>query len=143
MLAEVGRFPPVFGRASGLGEHGGLIITAALIFVVANLVDLSAIASVGSAIALALFVLVALAGYRRRADTGANTVIALTAIAVSVVVLAFFAVDTLRNEPKTFVAILALTALAVVLEFAWKGAGGRAGPPAPDTQTPERLIRTG
>jgi hypothetical protein len=45
MLAEVGRFPPVFGRASGLGVHGGLIITAAIIFVVANLVDLSAIAS--------------------------------------------------------------------------------------------------
>ena len=140
MLTEVGRFPPVFGSGSRLGAHGGLVITAGLIFVVANLVDLSAIASVGSAIALALFVLVAVAGYRRRADTGANTAVTLAAIAASVVVLGFFAVDTLRNDPKTFVAILALTALAVVLELTWKGAGGRSGSAAVDD---EHLIHTG
>ncbi len=128
MLTEVGRFPPVFGSASRLGAHGGLFITAGLIFVVANLVDLSAIASVGSAIALALFVLVAVAGYRRRADTGANIVLALAAIVVAVVVLAFFAVDTLRNDPATFVAIIALTVLAVVLELTWKGTPQRATP---------------
>ena len=49
----------------------GLLITAAAVLIVANLVDLSAIASVGSAIALAVFVLVGLAGYRCRAETGA------------------------------------------------------------------------
>jgi hypothetical protein len=87
------------------------------VLAVANLVDLSAIASVGSAIALAVFVLVGIAGYRRRADTGANTAITLAAIGVSVIVLAFFAVDTLRNAPWTFVAIILL---AVVLDAVWK-----------------------
>ena len=29
MLADVGQFPPVFGRGSRLGRHGGLLITAA------------------------------------------------------------------------------------------------------------------
>jgi amino acid transporter len=120
MLAEVGQFPPVFGAQSRLGRHAGLIITAALVLVVANLVDLSAIASVGSAIALAVFVLVGIAGYRRRADTGANTAITLAAIGVSVIVLAFFAVDTLRNAPWTFVAIILLALLAVVLDAVWK-----------------------
>jgi amino acid transporter len=62
MLAEVGQFPPVFGRRTARGAHVGLLITAALVAAIANLVDLSAIASVGSAIALAVFVLVALAG---------------------------------------------------------------------------------
>jgi amino acid transporter len=134
MLAEVEQFPPVFGRSSRLGEHAGLLITAALVLVVANLVDLSAIASVGSAIALAVFVLVGLAGYRRRADTGANVVIAIAAMVVSTIVLAFFAVDTLRNDPATFVAILVIAVLAVVFAYVW-GHGDPAastdpGPPA-------------
>ena len=128
MLAEIGQFPPVFGPRSRLGDHAGLLITAGLVLIVSNLVDLSAIASVGSAIALAVFVLVALAGYRCRADTGANIVIALAAIAVSVIVLAFFAVDTAKNDPATFVAILAITALAIVLDFMWKR--GRSTPHA-------------
>jgi hypothetical protein len=88
--------------------------------VVANAVDLSAIASVGSAIALFVFLLVALAGYRRRADTGANGAITLAAIGVTALVLIFFAVETARNEPTTFVAILGIAVLSVVLDFLWK-----------------------
>ena len=95
--------------------------------VVANVVDLSAIASVGSAIALVVFLLVALAGYRRRADTGANPVISLAAIGVTAIVLVFFAVDTARNEPATFVAILAIAVLAVLLDFLWKRGRPTAG----------------
>jgi amino acid transporter len=120
MLASVGQFPPLFGRKTRRGAHVGLLITAALVLVMANLLDLSAIASLGSAIALCVFVLVALAGFRRRADTGANTVIALAAIGVSAIVLGFFAVDTLRNDPATFVAIIAITALAVLFDALWK-----------------------
>jgi amino acid transporter len=120
MLAGVGQFPQFFGAESRLGKHAGLIITAGLVFVVANLVDLSAIASVGSAIALAVFVLVGMAGWRRRADTGANPVIALAAIAVAAIVLVFFVIDTLRNDPATFVAIMLIGLLAVVLDAAVK-----------------------
>jgi len=120
MLASVGQFPPLFGRKTRRGAHVGLLITAGLVLVMANLLDLSAIASLGSAIALCVFVLVALAGFRKRAETGANTVIALAAIGVSAIVLAFFAVDTLLNDPATFVAIIAITVLAVVLDTLWK-----------------------
>jgi hypothetical protein len=35
-------------------------------------------------------------------------------------VLAFFAVDTLRNAPETFAAIVAIAVLAVVLDAVWK-----------------------
>jgi amino acid transporter len=120
-LAEVGQFPAFFGRRTRRGGvHTGLLITAAAVLIVANLVDLSAIASVGSAIALAVFVLVGIAGYRCRAETGASTAITLTAIAVSAIVLAFFAVDTARNDPATFVAIIVIALLAVVFDFLWK-----------------------
>jgi amino acid transporter len=131
MLAEVGQFPPVFGRESRLGPHAGLMITAGLVLVVANLVDLSAIASVGSAIALAVFVLVGTAGWRRRADTGANPVLTLAAIAVAALVFVFFVIDTLRNDPATFVAIMLIGLLAVVLDAVFKRGGRVSGTVAP------------
>jgi amino acid transporter len=120
MLAEVGQFPPFFGRGSPLGKNAGLLITAAIVLVVSNLVDLSAIASVGSACSLMIFVLVGVAGYRLRSETGAAGAIVLVGIAATAVVLVFFAVDTLRNAPETFAAIVAIAGLAVVLDLIWK-----------------------
>ena len=108
----------------------GMLITAAIVLVVSNLVDLSAIASVGSACSLVIFLLVGVAAYRRRADTGANGAIVIAGIAATAVVLAFFAVDTLRNAPETFTAIVAITLLAVVLDLVWKRSRGE--PPAAD-----------
>ena len=67
-----------------------------------------------------VFVLVGLAGYRRRGDTGSSTAIVVLAIALTAIVLAFFAVDTLRNEPETFVAIVAIALLSILLDFLWK-----------------------
>lgn len=119
-LAEIGQFPTFFGRGSRLGRHAGLLITAGIVLVIANLVNLSAIASVGSATALVVFLLVGLAGYRRRAETGANAGIVLAAVGLTAVVLAFFAVDTFRNAPETFAAIVVLTVLAVLLDALWK-----------------------
>ena len=120
MLAEVRQFPPFFGRSSPLGPHAGMLITAAIVLVISNLVDLSAIASVGSACSLLIFLLVGVTGYRRRADTGSLAVVVLTAIAATAVVLAFFAVDTLRNAPETFAAIVGIALLAVTLDAVWK-----------------------
>ena len=120
MLAEVGQFPPFFGRGSRLGAHAGLLITSAIVLVVSNLVDLSAIASVGSACSLMIFLLVGVAGYRLRSETGALGLVVLVGIAATGVVLVFFAVDTLRNAPETFVAIVAIAALAVILDAIWK-----------------------
>ena len=135
MLAQVGQFPPFFGPGSRLGRHSGLLITAAIVLVVSNLVDLSAIASVGSACSLIIFLLVGVAGYRRRADTGSQAVIVLAAIAVTAIVLVFFTVDTLRNAPETFAAIVAIALLAVVLDLVWKRMRGvpdaSAGEPEP------------
>ena len=121
-LAEVGQFPPLFGRGSRLGPHAGMLITAAIVLVVSNLVDLSAIASVGSACSLMIFLLVGVAGHRLRSETGARDAVVLLGVAATAVVLVFFAVDTLRNAPQTFAAIVVIAALAVLLDFLWKRA---------------------
>jgi len=131
MLAAIRQFPPVFGRTSPLGSHAGLLITSGLVLVVANLVDLSAIASVGSACSLVIFLLVGVAGYRRRAEIGANSPVVLAAIGLTAIVLAFFAVDTLRNEPETFTAIVVLALIAVALDLIWKRVRPDGSPIAP------------
>jgi len=129
MLAHEGLFPPRFGLGPRLGPRlgpkSGLLITALLVLFIANFVDLSAIASVGSAVALMIFLLVGAAGYRLRAETGSNVAIVLLAIVVTAVVLVFFAIDTLRNAPQTFVAIVGIAVAAVALDFVWRRMKGR------------------
>jgi hypothetical protein len=51
-------------------------------------------------------------------------------MAATVIVLAFFAVDTLRNAPETFIAIVAIAALAVLLDLVWKRVRGAPLPSA-------------
>jgi amino acid transporter len=119
-LAQLEQFPPLLGPRSRLGKHGDLLVTAIPALALANLVDLSAIASVGSACSLVVFLLVGLAGYRLRSQTGASAAIVVLGMAATAVVLGFFAADTLRNAPETFGAIVAMTLLAVGLDIIWK-----------------------
>ena len=101
--------------------------------VIANVVDLSAIASVGSACSLMIFLLVGLSAFKLRAETRSKAWIIVTGITATVIVLAFFAVDTLKNAPETFAAIIAIGLLAVSLDFLWKrarGPGESSAPPA-------------
>lgn len=140
MLAAQGQFPTFFGRGSRLGSHAGVLITAGIVLVVANLVDLSAIASVGSACSLMIFLLIGFAALRLRAEIGASAPVVLAALAATGVVLVFFAVDTARNAPETFAAIVAIGVLSVVLDLVWKhmrgpGAGPSTGE-APVTPSP-------
>lgn len=55
-------------------------------------------------------------GWRRRHETGSNPAIVLASLALTAVVLAFFAVGTLRNAPQTFVAIIVVALVAIVLD---------------------------
>jgi hypothetical protein len=63
-----------------------------------------------------VFFLIGLAGWQRRVETGSNAAIVLVAIAVIGVVLAFFLVDTIRNDPWSFVAIIAIGIGSVLLD---------------------------
>jgi amino acid transporter len=120
MLADEKIFPPFFGAEdSRLGANSGLLITGLAVLVIANFVDLSAIASVGSATSLVLFFFIAAAAYRLRAETGTAVAMIFVATAVTAIVLAFFAVDTLRNAPETFTAIAVIVLASVLIDWVW------------------------
>jgi amino acid transporter len=127
-LAEVRLFPAFFGTGSRLGPNAGLLITTGLVLLIANFFELGAIASVGSAVSLAVFLLVAGAGWIRRHDTNSSPVIILSSMAVIAVVLGFFLADTIRNAPETFIAMIGTGVLAIVLDALCRR-------PAPPTAT--------
>jgi amino acid transporter len=119
-LAEVGQFPPLFGSASRLGRNGGLLITTALTLLFVNVFDIGALASIGSAVSLGVFVLVGVAGLRLRREIAAQAWVIIAAITASGVALGFFVVDTFHHDPRAFWAMVAIVGLGVVIDLVWK-----------------------
>jgi amino acid transporter len=136
-MASMGQFPPVLGARVGDRAPMGLVLTALVSIVLAVGFDLSAIASIGSAIALLVFAMVTIGHLRVRDETGANLVVLLIAIGTTVAVLVTFATTTLVDEPATAAALLVIIGVSIALDAVWKSRRGRrvpadaAGVPAP------------
>ena len=82
--------------------------------------DLSAIASIGSAVALIVFALVTVGHLRIRHETGARPWLLVLANLATIIVLVSFAFTTLVEEPGTAVALVVILLLGVVLDLVWK-----------------------
>jgi L-asparagine transporter-like permease len=119
-LAELTQFPPIFGQPGYFRGTRGVTVTAVLVLILANVFDLSAIASLGSAVSLVVFLVVGLAGLKLRAETGASAVAVSVTMLATGIVLVLFAIDTARNAPQTFTAMIVIGLLAVVLDAVWK-----------------------
>ncbi len=119
-MVATGQFAPVMSARWAQRVPGGLFFTALVAIVLAVGFDLSAIASIGSAIALLVFTLVTIGHMRVRSETGANVVLLSLGVLTAGVVLVTFAFTTLPEEPGTAVALLVILALSVVLDLTWK-----------------------
>ena len=134
-LARSGQFPPKFAHPGRFGSTMGMGVSSLLVLLLALLVDLTAIASLGSVVALVIFLMVALAGMRLRAETGSNIVIIGLGIVSTAVVLLVFGIQTWQDTPETFVAMIVVLGLAVVLELVWSAVlRRRQGTPPADIQ---------
>ena len=129
-VVSIGQFPPVLAHRLGERAPIGLLLTALIAIVLAVFFDLSAIASLGSAVALILFSFISAGHLRIRAETGARAWLLLLAIGTAVVVLIAFAFTTLVEEPSTTVALIAILLLSVILDAWWKRARGAPRTPA-------------
>jgi amino acid transporter len=119
-MASVGQFPPLLGRRVGGRAPVGLLVTAAIAIVLSVGFDLTAIASIGSAIALVVFTLVTAGHLRVYRETGARPSVLVLAILTTVVVLVTFALTTLVEEPATAVALVVILLLSIALDAGWK-----------------------
>ncbi len=137
-LAEKRQFPPIFGRSWGRLPVG-LAVMAASTLVLAMLFDLSAIASIGSAVALLVFTFVTISHLRVRHETGAHMWVLVVALITLLATLFSFATTTLAEEPGTAAALVVLLLLAVVLDLGWKRVRPSAGVPGTDDSVPSTV----
>jgi amino acid transporter len=120
-MAKQGQFPPLLGRRfRGRRASNGLLALAVFSIVLAVSFDLTAIASIGSAVALVIFALISVGHYRVRADTGARASLLVLAFLSAFVVLIAFAATTLVNEPATAIGLLVILAVSVAVDLTWK-----------------------
>jgi chromate transport protein ChrA len=91
-----------------------------LILALALLFDVSAISSIGSAVALAIFALITIAHLRMAKDTGASKFVLVLALIGTSVAILLFCWYTLLTSPQTFVILVGIIILAWVVEAVWR-----------------------
>ena len=119
-MTETRQFPPVMGSLLGGRVAFGLVATAVASSLLAVFFDLSAIASIGSVIALLVFTLITVGHMRVRSETGANIVVLAIAAFTTVSVLVAFVFTSLVDEPATAVTLVAITVSSIVIDAWWK-----------------------
>jgi amino acid transporter len=120
-MAKDGQLPPRFGlKRRRKGGTQGLVISALLILALALLFDVSAIASIGSAVALVIYVLLTIAHLRMAGETHASKAVLWVALGLTILAILLFAWNTLVTAPQTFVILVATIILAWVVEAVWQ-----------------------
>jgi amino acid transporter len=125
-LVETGQFPPIMARRVGGRVPFGLLSTSVAILVMVALFDLSAIASIGSAVALAVFTFVTLGHFRLRDQTGARLGLLVLALVTAGTALVTFVFGTLIEDPASVAALVAIVLLSVALDVGWSRRRGGA-----------------
>jgi L-asparagine transporter-like permease len=118
-LVSTGQFPTQMARRLGGRAPFGLIILAVAIGITVVAFDLSAVASIGSAVALTIFALVTIGHLRITPDTGARRSILVIALATVLIALATFTVTTLVQEPASIATLGLILLLSVALDVGW------------------------
>jgi amino acid transporter len=126
-MAKDGQLPPRFGlqRKHRAGGTQGLVISSLIIMLLAVFFNVSAIASIGSAVSLAIFALLTIAHLRLAKETGASKFVLVIALIATVAAILLFCWNTLLTAPQTFVILIAVIILAWVVEAIWRAISKR------------------
>jgi amino acid transporter len=126
-MAKDGTLPPVFAKPRRYRPGGsqGLVISSLLILALALLFDVTAISSIGSAVALAIFALITIGHIRMRKETGASLVVLILALIATTLAILLFAWYTLLTAPQTFAILVVTIILAWVVEAIWRAISKR------------------
>ena len=111
--------PAGHGRADARRRAGGAARRVVAIVVLVLVLDLSAIASIGSAVALIIFTWSPSGHLRVRRETGARPSILVLALATAGITLITFVFTTLIHEPASIVTLLVILLGCVGLDLVW------------------------
>jgi K+-sensing histidine kinase KdpD len=105
-------------RVGGRVSSGLLILTASVLILVAGF-DLTAVASIGSAVALMIFTLVTIAHLRVRSETGASTVMLVLGLLTAGITLVTFVFTTLIHEPGSLLTLAGILLGSLLIDLLW------------------------
>jgi len=138
MIAKDGELPAFLERKVWHRPAEGLLVTAAVTLVIANLFDLASISMMGSAGFLLIFLAVNSANALVAEDTGSHRWIAVLGALLCLAAFGCLIWQTARNHPSHLGVLAAMLLLAFLVEVAYQLAKGRtlkspisrkAGPP--------------
>jgi amino acid transporter len=120
IIAKEGELPEALEHKVWGRPIEGLLLTAVATLLVANLVDLSGIAVMGSAAFLLIFAVVNAADVRLAARTGSARWLGVLGAVACLGALAALLVQTARDHPARLVALPVMLGLAVAVEAAYR-----------------------
>jgi amino acid transporter len=118
-LAATGQFPTVMAQRVRGVVSVGLLVTSVAVIVMVAAFHLTAVASIGSAVALLIFLLITGGHLRIRHDTGARLGILLLALGATAITLLTFVLTTLISEPASIATLVGILVVAIVLDVGW------------------------
>ncbi|MEZ5988722.1 MAG: APC family permease [Planctomycetota bacterium] len=124
-LAKDGELPDVFERRTWCRPVAGVALTAAISLLIANLVDLQAIAILGSAGFLVVFLAVNAAAFRLAPELGANRGVCAAAALACLGALATLIVQTWSSSPHALLVFAGFVALSAGFELVYPRVSGR------------------
>lgn len=119
-MAKDGFLPPRFAKERQRGSTKGLIITAILSLILVNVLNISAIASLSSSVALLGYVLITIGHLHLAPQTQASKLILYFALAVTLIALLIYVLYTLQTDPRTFLVLVLFIILAWIVEIIWR-----------------------
>lgn len=125
IIAKEGELPASLEKKIWNNPVEGLLITAALTLVVANLFDLSSISMMGSAGFLIIFAAVNIANARLHSKTASRAWISILGAIVCFVALAALVWQTGQTHPQRLWVLVVLAGIAFLFEAVYRKASGR------------------
>jgi amino acid transporter len=121
-MAKDGQLPPIFSlkRRRRQGGTQGLVISSLLIILLSVFFDVTAIASIGSAVSLTIFAFLTVAHLRLAKETGASIIVLVIALIATIAAILLFCWNTLLTAPQTFAILIVTIILAWVVEAVWR-----------------------
>jgi len=119
-IARAGQLPSELERKVGGQPIEGLLITAALTLVVANLFDLTSISTLGSAGFLLIFAAVNVGNARRAAETKSHAWISVVGAVACVAALGTLVWQTATTTPAKLWVLAAMVTIAVAVEGTYR-----------------------
>ncbi|MGZ4941959.1 MAG: APC family permease [Halobacteriota archaeon] len=120
ILAKEGHLPAIFERKVWERSREGLFITAGLTILFANFLDLAAIAMVGSASILLIYLAVNVAHLKLRKDTGARRAPIWAAIVLSLAFFMTLMFYEVQHSPTTIITLISVVALSFIIDWGYR-----------------------